>query len=391
MVDITKRHENQMGNINAANATTGDAGYPSWNSITFWTRDNSIASVEEGDALYHAKLNFLKDHKSEALCGSWRYIGKRGLRDLGDAAVAMVDNPTPLNAIFGNHVLFSGFHDGLPVLCWVQRNRGEEEDYTDWQNGFDKPDNSVRSLHVGVLGHRDAIAHILSGLQEKFQNDKLAVIQWWYQSEHGKTTTATYLDALKTKLEPEYYPDLAEHPHEYLKRYLASDSAVLLMAGPPGTGKTTMLRHLICDFNLEAHVVYDENLMQSDQVFQKFLFGGGDILIIEDADVILSPREGGDNLLMARFLNVSDGLIKLPNKKVVFTTNISDFGKVDQALLRPGRCFDVMKTRELDLSEAQKVASVAGLPTPMAKRTYTLAELFNQKQNPTVRRTGFGS
>jgi ATP-dependent 26S proteasome regulatory subunit len=42
---------------------------------------------------------------------------------------------------------------------------------------------------------------------------------------------------------------------------------------------------------------------------------------------------------MSRFLNISDGLIKLPNKKLVFTTNVTNFENIDSALLRPGRCF----------------------------------------------------
>jgi len=112
-------------------------------------------------------------------------------------------------------------------------------------------------------------------------------------------------------------------------------------------------------------------------------------MIIEDADTILSSREDDGNKLMSRFLNVSDGLIKLPNKKLVFTTNISDFTKVDPALLRPGRCFGVLHTRLLNLNEAQAAARVANLPIPTEKKEYSLAELFNQGQGGQVRRIGF--
>jgi ATP-dependent 26S proteasome regulatory subunit len=94
---------------------------------------------------------------------------------------------------------------------------------------------------------------------------------------------------------------------------------------------------------------------------------------------------------MSRFLNVADGLIKLPNKKLVFTTNLTDFARVDSALLRPGRCFGVMKTRELNLVEAQAAAKAAKLPIPIEKREYTIAELFNQGQGSKVRKIGFGS
>jgi ATP-dependent 26S proteasome regulatory subunit len=180
------------------------------------------------------------------------------------------------------------------------------------------------------------------------------------------------------------------HPQKYLKSFLESEAAIMLIAGPPGTGKTTLLRHLIVDFDLSAHVVYDEVLMNTDKVFQNFLFEpNSDILVIEDADTILTSREDSGNKLMSRFLNVSDGLIKLPNKKVVFTTNISDFGRVDPALIRPGRCFDAMRTRQFNLLEAQAAAKAGGLVIPRDRHEYTLAELFSNQQGPAIRKVGF--
>ena len=81
--------------------------------------------------------------------------------------------------------------------------------------------------------------------------------------------------------------------------------------------------------------------------------------------------------LRARFLNVSDGLIKFPAKKVIFTTNLDDFKKVDEALLRPGRCYGMIRCRALTYEEAGAAAKVAGLKLPEKTRDYTIAELFN--------------
>jgi hypothetical protein len=96
--------------------------------------------------------------------------------------------------------------------------------------------------------------------------------------------------------------------------------------------------------------------------------------------------------MIARFLNVSDGLIKFPNKKVIFTTNLDDFKKVDEALLRPGRCFGMIKCRALTFEEAVAAAKVAGLKPPERARDYTIAELFNpdtQLEMGEPRRIGF--
>ncbi len=217
-------------------------------------------------------------------------------------------------------------------------------------------------------------------------------LQWWYKGSHGVTNRKVFLPENTTRIVPELYPDLQPSPQDFIQGYLESDASILLMAGPPGTGKTTLLRHMIKDHNLGAHVIYDETLMSNDNIFQNFLFeSSGDIMIIEDADAILCSREHDQNKLMSRFLNVSDGLIKLPNKKLVFTTNITDFGKVDSAITRPGRCFGVLHVRPLNLTEAQAAAKACDLAIPTQKQEYTLAELFNRGQGGKVRQIGFAA
>jgi ATP-dependent 26S proteasome regulatory subunit len=100
---------------------------------------------------------------------------------------------------------------------------------------------------------------------------------------------------------------------------------------------------------------------------------------MEDADAFLAARKDG-NTLMHRFLNMSDGLISAKNKKLVFSTNLPNISDIDEALLRPGRCFDILQFRPLTRAEAQaaldEVGSNAELPDG---NQFTLAELFCQQ------------
>lgn len=246
----------------------------------------------------------------------------------------------------------------------------------------------VQELEITLVANVEDTLALAAGIKSRFTRMKHAAIKWWFENQGRANQKIIYLDDPKSQLLPEFYPDMGD-PETLIDDYLKSSASVLLMSGEPGTGKTTLLRHMIYHRNLRASVIYDEGLMAKDTIFQDFLFSDQDILVIEDADKILASRDEGSNPLMSRFLSVSDGLIKLPNKKMVFTTNIVDFHGIDEALLRPGRCFGLVQTRKLDLNEAVAAAKAAHLQIPTEKRLYSLAELFNRGQGAAVRRMGF--
>jgi len=285
------------------------------------------------------------------------------------------------------YIFLTGKVGLVPVLIFS--STGTRQEYHE-DDDSSEDDEGVMNVMIDIYSAPSTAADIKTVIGNMFAREKLAKIRWWYQSGDGRTQNHDfYLPKQETKLHAEFYPDMGD-PYKFMDEYLSSTAAVLLLAGPPGTGKTTLLRHMISERSLLAHVVYDEQLMTKDTLFQNFLFDKeSDIMIIEDADTILLDRERDGNKMMARFLSVSDGLIKLPNKKLVFTTNISDFSKVDQALLRPGRCHAMVHTRPLNLPEAQAAAKVAELPVPSQKGEYTLAELFNQGFRPKARQIGF--
>lgn len=218
------------------------------------------------------------------------------------------------------------------------------------------------------------------------------------------------------ELLPQYYPYIDGGVVQLLRDFIASDESVLILMGPPGTGKSSALMYAVNDLNLLpiystktkliAHPdfvsklfyindTYMENRSDSNtsrrqnqfverstldaihRFHKKFtdvkeIVGEEEGLseriedripmaVIEDADFLLRPRTDG-NAVMGQLLNEVDGVGSHYARKLVFTTNLSSTDDIDPALLRDGRCFGVFDFRKLTPTEAVAARAAAGLP-----------------------------
>jgi SpoVK/Ycf46/Vps4 family AAA+-type ATPase len=85
------------------------------------------------------------------------------------------------------------------------------------------------------------------------------------------------------------------------------------------------------------------------------------IIVVEDADMLLAPRSSG-NMIMPQLLNETDGIGSNHTRKIVFTTNLSHTRDIDEALMRAGRCYEVVNCRLLTPKEAVAARWANGLP-----------------------------
>jgi hypothetical protein len=215
--------------------------------------------------------------------------------------------------------------------------------FTFWTDTPERAQN-LEELLLGIVGDRRL-------REETFTMD------WRFSGGHGYTTGASFEELADPALLDEAYPALGEPVAQFIERYLAAQESILILQGPPGTGKTRLVRAILAAISRRkgagAKVLYtaDRHALESDRIFLQFITGEHDAFVVEDADHILTSRASG-NEDVHRFLAVADGVVRAQGRKILFTTNLPNVHDIDDALLRPGRCFRNVRTRSLSRTEA---------------------------------------
>jgi len=285
----------------------------------------------------------------------------------------------------------STFHEEVTVLAslgeWltfalstglrvVQFREGEGICIVDEELSYFKYEINSSSTVVKLYGDVTFVDTWTTAITDKFEPVK-NVIEWIYNSDGQSIEVPLRGDRIPVE---EMYPWLdGENLTDYYDRFMESDASILLLIGPPGTGKTTFIRGLLQHTEQSAIVTYDANILSKDYLFAQFIEGDRGILVIEDADNFLGARSDGNDM-MHKFLNVGDGLVTTKNKKMIFSTNLPSIRDIDPALIRPGRCFDIVNFSPLSEEQAQALAKRINVKYDnKTEGQYSIADIFHKQ------------
>jgi hypothetical protein len=131
----------------------------------------------------------------------------------------------------------------------------------------------------------------------------------------------------------------------------------LLLAGPPGTGKTALCRVLATELDRRVTVVFCNARAVTravDDLYAELEYLAPALVVIEDLDLVVGHRRRGGSSSLVEFLLALDGA-RSCHQGVVTVATTNDLAAIDEAARRAGRFDRVLRIDAPDAAGRAKI------------------------------------
>ena len=181
---------------------------------------------------------------------------------------------------------------------------------------------------------------------------------------HGLSLDPLHIGS--NELIKENYSDISNQKYDYIaKQFVRSEphGRLVVISGQPGTGKTYFIRGLVSELANKLSFIFipakfageiDSPNLVSLLLDHKKNVNKSMILLIEDADLCIEARDGGNLSIISSLLNYTDGILgSLLDIRVIATTNMENI-QLDKAVLRSGRLLTKFEIEKLSVADANR-------------------------------------
>ena len=256
------------------------------------------------------------------------------------------------------------------------------------------------SIYVLYSEEQSTIAKLLFQEIKKFIKipKRTTEISLIYAQNGELNTKELHLKKPKIDFDIHYNEDFQPIHKEIVKQLNKKDiKGLYLFHGQPGTGKSTYIRYLIHQLKKKVIFISPKMAGELDNLSMTpfLLENRNTVLVIEDAEELITSREEVRNSNLSMLLNLSDGLLGESLGIQIIATFNTDVRNIDKALLRKGRLSSIYDFKNLTLERTNSLLQKLGHNIEV-NNPLPVAEIFNfDKDNHNIpklqKAVGFGN